>query len=523
MANVDGFNQFIFDLANQDYEYRTIDGSNNNLSHPEWGKAHTQLLRTAPVNYDDGISSPAEANRPNPREVSNEVFQQNGTTKNSKKATGLFWLWGQLIDHDLDLSENNNESLNIPVPAGDPWFDPNNTGTVVIPFHRSQFDPATGTSVSNPRQQLTDITSYLDGSCVYGSSQSRLDYLKGQDGYLKVSQGNLPPFNDGSQPNADATGKALFVCGDVRANENLGLSSLHTLFVREHNFWVKELRDSVSNMGDDECFQRSKVCVEALLQSITYNEFLPLLLGKNAIPEYTGYDDSIDTTISNEFSTAAYRFGHTLVNSLVPRYTNELKSIPQGNLSLRDAFFASFHLCNGGGIEPLLIGYSNILAEEMDHFLINDLRNFLFGPPGAGGLDLASLNIQRGRDHGLATFNQARVAYGLPAITSFSELTSNPVLQTKLQNMYTHPDNLDLWVAGLIEEKYEDSMLGETFTKIIAEQFIKIRDGDRFWYENRLTPSQIEYIKNTKLSYIIRRHTDAYNIPKYCLQNNKLF
>ena len=90
-----------------------------------------------------------------------------------------------------------------------------------------------------------------------------------------------------------------------------------------------------------------------------------------------------------------------------------------------------------------------------DTMVIDELRNFLFGPPGAGGFDLASLNIQRGRDHGLADYNSVREAYGLPRAVGFEDVSLDPGVQERLAAAYGDVDAVDLWVGGLAEDALE--------------------------------------------------------------------
>ena len=189
--------------------------------------------------------------------------------------------------------------------------------------------------------------------------------------------------------------------------------------------------------------------VEAEIQSITYNEFLPLLLGKNGLDEYKGYDSSVNPEIANLFATAAYRLGHTMLSSQMLRLTEKGHEYEHGHLALKDAFFRPDKLVSEDTMDPILRGLAASHAEAIDTFIIDDVRNFLFGPPGAGGFDLASLNIQRGRDHGLPDYNTAREAYGLTKVTSFSEITSDTVLAGKLKALYGTVDNIDVFVGGL--------------------------------------------------------------------------
>ena len=135
----------------------------------------------------------------------------------------------------------------------------------------------------------------------------------------------------------------------------------------------------------------------------------------------------------------------------------------------------------------------------------------LFGPPGSPGRDLAVLNIQRGREHGIPNFNEVRRAYGLPPAASFADVTQDVPTQDRLARIYGDVNRLDLWVGGLAEEHVSGSMLGETFHTIIADQFRRLRDGDRYWYENEpyflANPDLLAAVRGATLADIIRRNT----------------
>lgn len=505
--------------------FRSIDGTGNNLANPYYGAADTQLLRLLPSDYADGISAPAGSERPSARAISNTVVSQSSSVTNSLNASDWLWQWGQFIDHDLDLTEAHQplEPFDIPVPAGDPYFDPMGTGVQVIPFNRSIYDPATGTSPSNPRQQLNEITSFIDASNVYGSDTVRASFLRTfEGGKLKTSAGELLPFNTAGLPNANALGvldESLFIAGDVRANEQTGLTAVHTLFVREHNRLAdamaadSETPEKAAEAGlnvDEYIYQAVRKIVGAQMQVITYNEFLPVLLGDGALEAYSGYDEAVNPGVSNEFATAAFRVGHTMLSSELQRVNNDGSS--PGSLPLRDAFFTTEPILNEG-IDSLLLGLASQKAQEVDTLIVDDVRNFLFGAPGAGGFDLASLNLQRGRDHGLPSYNQARIGLGLGGYSHFTEITSDLSVQNALASVYDSVNDIDLWVGGLAEEHVNGGIVGELFHTIIADQFSRTRDGDRFFYLNdehllSLAPD----IERTTLSDIIRRNTSITNI-----------
>lgn len=502
----------IYDLADKIHitfvnEYRNIDGSYNNLSHSDYGQTATQFIRKAPSDYADGYSEPSGSDRPSARVVSNEVAAQDSSHPNPFHASDMFWLWGQFIDHDIDLiMGESDELMPITVPLGDPQFDPYYTGTQTISLHRSAYDESTG--YDTPREHINGITAFIDASMVYGSDLERAQYLRAEGGYLKLSDNGLLPYNLVGLDNAGGPDPSLFLAGDVRANENVALTSMHTLFVREHNRLVDEIKSEHPEYNSEQLYQEAKRIVEAEIQAITYNEFLPLLLGADALPEYTGYNPDINPQISNLFAGAAYRLGHTLLSTEVERL-NEDGSIAGSHLALRDAFFRPDILLQGDQISNIFRGVAEGLSETLDTFIVEDVRSFLFGPPGAGGLDLAALNIQRGRDHGLPDYNTVRDSYGLEKVSSFSEITSDLGLQVKLEALYGDVNNIDLFVGGLSEDAVEGSMLGELFQSIILDQFVRLRDGDRFYYEDRLSEAELDKLDHLKLSDIIENNTDV--------------
>ncbi|MCC2606380.1 peroxidase family protein [Planctobacterium marinum] len=492
------------------FEVRAIDGRNNNIENSAMGATHTVLQRYTRSGYSDGISSLAGENRPSPRLISNLVFAQDHVVPNSHSVTDFMWQWGQFLDHDIDLTDgiDPEEPANILVPAGDRFFDPLSTGIAEIPLNRSVYDLESGTDQENPRQQINEITAWIDASNVYGSSAQRAEALRLSDGsgQLKTSEGRLLPFNESGLANAGGTANTLFLAGDVRANEQVGLTTMHTLFVREHNRQARRIRRDQPDLSGEEIYQAARDIITAQMQVITYREFLPLLLGRNGIPAYRGYDATLNADIANEFSTAAYRLGHSLLSPQILRLDENGEEIAAGHLSLREAFFRPDEIINEG-LEPILRGLASQVCQTIDNYVIDDVRNFLFGPPGAGGFDLVSLNIQRGRDHGLASYNQARQDMGLVPVSDFSEISSDVLVQTALAAAYETVDDIDMWVGGLAEDHYEDAMVGELFFYILQRQFVALRDGDRFWYQNSLSEDQIKRVEDTRLSDIIRRNT----------------
>lgn len=497
-------------------EDRSIDGTGNNLANPTQGAAGTPLIRVAPPAYADGISSPSGADRPDARAISNAVSAQAGSLLNSLGLSSWVFQWGQFVDHDIGLTNSSTGvSFNILVPAGDPVFDPGNTGAATMPFTRSDYDPDTGTSSSNPREQINSITSYLDASVVYGSDQVRADALRTMSGgHLRTSGDNLLPLNTSGLPNATdgMTNPANFyLSGDVRANEQLGLTAIQTLFVREHNRLADEIAGAHPGWSDEQIYQGARKMVGAEIQSITYREFLPALLGASAPGIASVYNPNVNASIVNEFSTALYRVGHTMLPSELLRIANDGTEAPGGAVALRDAFFQPYNIADGQELEYLLKGLATQQQQEIDVHVVDDVRNFLFGDamPGAG-LDLAAMNIERGRDHGLPDYNTVRVAYGLSPVMSFADITSNAALQSALASIYTNVNQIDPWVGALAEDHVPGTGVGSLIQAGLIDQFTRLRDGDRFFFTNAdagLTVDDLAFVSNVRLSDVIERNT----------------
>jgi peroxidase len=491
--------------------YRSIDGTGNHPVHFKLGAAGTPLTRLAPSDYGDEMSSMAGAGRPSAREISNGLCAEAQTSPNVLGASDFLWQWGQFLDHDIDLTEAQEpaQPAPIPVPHGDPWFDPTTSGVATIDFNRSAYHHGTGHDLAYPRQQLNQITHYVDASNVYGSDDVRAAALRANDGTgrLLVSEGDLLPFNASGLPNAGGAGPDLFLAGDVRANEQVGLAAMHTLFVREHNRLATEMATNDPSLTGEQIYHEARRIVGALMQVITYNEFLPALLGHSALSPYAGYRVSSSPAISNEFSTAIYRFGHSALSPTLLRLDGTLAPIPEGNLALKDAFFRPDRIVNEGGIEPLLRGLASQACSPVDMELVDDVRNMLFGSPGAGGFDLASLNIQRGRDHGLASYNAMREVMGLAPRADFAEVSSDLHVQTRLASVYSDVDDIDLWVGVLAEDPFNDGHVGELAFQVIRRQFERLRDGDRYWYLRLFSGPEIAELESTTLADVIRRNT----------------
>src|SRR5262245_54840987 len=291
-------------------EDRTITGSGNSLQNPNRGAAGTAFIRLGyPEDYPDGIGNTiiSDAQRANARTISNTLGPQTGDVLNNRNLSSYVWMWGQFLTHDLDLASTSNGSTangtaNIAVSGAD-VLGPN-----PIPMTRSNF-----TTINGIRQQTNAITTWIDASMVYGSDATRAAALRtnsGSGAKLVTSAGNLPGFNTVGLPN-DNSGTSpanqLFLCGDVRANENAGLLAMHTLFVREHNRLVDLISVQQPALSNEQEYQLARKIVGAEMQVVTYKEFLPALLGSANAPSASAYsyDPQENASITQSFAVAA--------------------------------------------------------------------------------------------------------------------------------------------------------------------------------------------------------------------------
>lgn len=482
-------------------EFRTIDGSGNSLDQPGLNAPGTAFTRIGPTRFADGVSALVDG--PNPRTVSNLVVGEGeAATPNAQGLSGMMYAWGQFVDHDLTLGAGDRRvdtlpvRIDIAVPPGDPVFPDGG----LIPLTRVGIAADTGTDPEHPAVAANTVTGWHDASMVYGSDAATAAALRLPDGRLKTSEGGNLPIVDGR-----------FAAGDVRAAENPSLTALQTLFVREHNFQVDRLQAAHPELGGDELYETARAVVAAEIARITYAEFLPHLLGPGALAAYEGYDPTVDPRLSVEFAGAAYRWGHSTVSAETER-KDEAGGVTGPGLELRDAFFLPpAEFADAGGAGGFLRHLGTDLSQAMDARIVEDLRNFLFDPPV--GLDLAAINIQRGRDLGLGTLNETRAALGLEPYTDFGQITEDAATADALRAAFGTVDQIDLWTGGLSEDLAPGAFVGATFATVIAGQFERLRDGDRLWYRNQgFDPETLAEIEGTTLSDVILRNTDTAHI-----------
>ncbi|CAG2107788.1 unnamed protein product [Medioppia subpectinata] len=331
----------------------------------------------------------------------------------------------------------------------------------------------------------------------------------------------LPPEDE--NPDLDCTGRPehlfCFIAGDIRVNEQIHLTVLHTFYVRDHNRMAVELGRLNPHWDDERIYQECRHIMAASVQHITLNEFLPLVVGEELVHRYNlteekdgywnGYDPNVHTAPSQAFTTAAFRFGHTFIQGMVRRYNKYHEFVSEDNL--RNLLRQPFVVYEPGTLDELALGLLNTPAQTYDPFITEEVSGHLFQEIHAAvGMDLPAINLARAREQGVPGYNIYREWCGLPRAETFEDL--EPWLNNKTayhySQLYAHPDDIDLWSGGISERRLPGAMIGPTFACIVARNFANIRRGDRFWFENSgfpsaFTPEQLTQIKRSTQARIV--------------------
>lgn len=487
-----------------------VDGICNNLNAGRRLQGSTGHLQLRRVN-SNGINAAQSSggNSPvSPRAISDALGDSEGDIPNNFGGSSLLVYFGQFIDHDITIIHMDSSDTTTIQGSGEV---PN------INFERSKRIGASG----NPPYHENDITAYLDLTQVYGSDQATASALRTHTGGALISQ-----YIDGVEylptvAQLPGVGMAMghlpgmFAAGDIRANEHMVLASLHTLFLREHNRLAKKYAEEDPTLSDEEVYQLARKWNIAQYQNIVFNEFLPGWY-REFLPVYTGYDDEETPDIDILFSTASFRFGHSCIQNQVRRSGRNGQDF---SVNLGDVFFRPHLVTSNGGIDSVLKGQTQQCHEMWDTRLVDGLRNMLFedipGTNGSVAMDLLSLNIQRGRDHDLPSYTDARAYFGLPVPQSFQEVTGGVNCITNLLEQVYGVDNVeacDPIICGFAERATRGQQ-GELFFAQNMNQFRRLRDADRFYFENRhpqgprFTLAEISLIRDTYMHDILRRNT----------------
>uniref|UniRef100_A0A8C1ELS4 NAD(P)H oxidase (H2O2-forming) n=1 Tax=Cyprinus carpio carpio TaxID=630221 RepID=A0A8C1ELS4_CYPCA len=477
------------------WEVQRYDGWYNNLADHDRGAADAALVRLFPAQYTDGVYLPRqEPHLPNPRQISNIATSGQSGLMSYRNRSVLSVAFGYHVWSEISESRRPGcppEFMHIKVQKKDPVFGSNSSQPVLLQFQRAEWDPSTGNSPNNPRTQV----SWIDGSSIYGSSSSWCDALRvfsrgllasgsSQDMPRRSSSGYL--MWSTPDPSTSPGSQELYEFGNAWANENIFTVTEGIIWFRYHNYLASKLHEEHPSWSDEELFQNARKKVIATFQhSLSFS---------------AGYQKYVDPGISAEFEAAAVRFGLTLAPpGVYKRYISQITFNP--------------NLQSGQDVDELIMGMASQIAEREDNIIVEDLRDYMYGPLRFSRSDAVALTIQRGRDFGLPSYNQIRESLNMRPVNSWNEI--NPKLNNtqvlELAELYENDTSrLDLFVGGLLESQEGP---GPVFSTIILDQFERIRNADRFWFENKqnglFTEEEIQAIRNTTFHDVLLDVTSA--------------
>ncbi|XP_022113404.2 chorion peroxidase isoform X1 [Pieris rapae] len=525
-------------------KYRRVDGNCNNKQQPSWGAALTGYERILPPDYRDGIwafrLSITGSPLPSARDVSSSLLVDRSHPSRSHNL--LFMQFGQFLAHDVSagvlFSTANGSALSccladgthlpiehqhwacegIDVSPKDTFYGQFNKRC--MNFVRTQLAPSADCSVGYAKQ-MNGATHYIDLSPLYGSSLKKLQELRVAGGRLKSFHDfgrTLPPLTDRKECLIEKHGAACFDSGDNRGNQIISLTAMHTLFLREHNRIARALSLINSEWDDERIFNEARRIVQAEFQNIVYYEWLPLLLGPKIMRLFklsspkgysSGYNPSINPSTTAEFAAAAMRFGHSTVdnNIMIPQSGDVVETLP-----ISEVMYQPSRMRFKPFLDRILIGMSWQPMQNVDPLISSSLSKYLFHGGHPHGLDLAAINIQRGRDYGLRSYNDYRKLIGLEPI-EFTQYSLN--VAKRLAIVYHSPQDIDLWIGGLLEKPIDGGLVGPTFAQILADQFTRFKRGDRYFFDygpdvnpGAFTIGQLLEIKKVTFARIICDNSD---------------
>ncbi|GBM04512.1 Peroxidase [Araneus ventricosus] len=513
------------------YPYRHFDGKCNHLGTGKVGMSRMCYLRFVAPSYDgygDVRKSMSGCPLPEPRFISSRIFKN--CQKLDVNVTFLFVLFGQVMAHDLARAirpfktkccapENSNKSECMPIKVSqdDPFYSKFNK--TCIEFHRSE---ECKYCIKATRAQTNGATAGLDASWLYGENEEKAKELRAFNGKGELKydrRGYLPIVGVDKEDEFCYEGQEskCILNGDPRVNMHASLGGSMAVWMREHNRIAKRMKKINPHWEEEKIFQESRKILIAEFQCIVYKYFLPILLGVRVMKEFgtyiqngsvgSSYDPTVVLSVWNEFSIAAFR-----LHSLIP------SDIGSGNLLFRHTF-SNPDLVRRGRTSELLRGSFHVRAEKYDHYLVDDVTKYLY----LKLQDLASINIQRGRDHGLAPYVETITFCSAHSVKveNFDDLWKLGLMTRKnagiLNRTYEDVRDIDMWVGMQMETRMNGSLLGPTAVCIIAKQTFFTMHGDRFFFSHQgptpsFTDDQRIELKKCSLARVLCDNTNIKEI-----------
>ncbi|CAG8641375.1 4328_t:CDS:10, partial [Acaulospora morrowiae] len=533
-------------------------GTNNNLVNPNAGSINQPLLRITPANTTNFFDSdqhmlpcpgnyanttsikcppPSNETLPLVRCISDRVdgiqmksidrleinFREN--LKSSRNVSHMNTFFGDWLAFDIS---SPRESLDlyryaIMIPSDDSTYL--SYGTESITVVNKSYLPMNRTWYSNNTSEsktLNEVTSFLDASAIYGFSEQRLNSVLRDPSdrcmmlmnYSSSYAGDLADAKFGYLP-LDSNGEYIVGYQPLRG-VNAFTNFYQVIFMREHNRRCRDLRSWYgSAWDDDQYFQESRKWVIALLQKVVFLEYLPTILGRPLDTYNNSYDPNLTPGIDTFFSSATFRYGHSEVSD----YYTIIDEFGGSGLQLHLYDVLVTGTLEMYGVPRIAASLSLQRQEELDIFYADFMR--AHRPDPSSVHDIASIDHFRGRDQGLPSYNQVRQNYGFLKANDWSDITNNTDVQMRLMSTYANVNQLEAFVGGLAEDHVIESSFGPLFLKSMISQWSRIRNSDRFYYQNSdagFNDSEILEINRTSWRDIIIRNTPA-NTPFFVPQN----
>jgi tetratricopeptide (TPR) repeat protein len=521
--------------------FRTADGSWNNLSNPKEGAAGTRFLR----NVRPGATLPEAADQlmtPNPREISRKLLTREGDMPTVPFLNLLAAAWIQFENHDW-ISHGEillSDVHEIPLAKDDPARNKYHLDYILV--GKTQPDPTRlPEGETTPVTFINEVTHWWDGSQIYGSNQETQDRLRSfVDGKMIVSEKNTLPL-DGNH--IEKTG--------FQRNWWIGLTVLHTLFVREHNAICDQLKISYPQWEDNRLFNVARLINAAVMAKIHTVEWTPAILpnpGLNAalnanwfgiltnicecgddrqtLSEIKIKNPEMGGVVGNPINKHGTPYGLTeefvevyRLHSLLPE-TLELKRIGLGQTEevplpeTRQA--GSAKLTNRFSVADILHSFG---TQQPGQLVLNNFPRFMqeLSIPGNPLFDMGAVDILRARERGVPRYNEFRRQLGLNPIQSFADLTDKKDQLQRLREVYgSGPDkveDLDLMIGTLAEStanRPTNFGFGETMFQIFILNATRRLQADRFftdsYNEDTYTREGLDWIDASSFKKVLLRN-----------------
>lgn len=529
--------------------YRTLDGTCNNLEYPWYGAANTEYIRHLPPHYQDGISDikglkqaygkPAQLSLPHPSKLSLDMFKHHPT---ESIWSNLLISYGQSVSHDLTntlnfrdevdcrcdvpYKEKHDDCIILPVLPYDDYMK--HMRKTCIPLYRSAPSFVGYDCSLHHREQVNTVTAYLDLSTIYSKKPDTRSYRYGELKFSINARGEMTHAlreKNGCTAYRHNRGpyKGIYHTADVNGEQNVYLTSVEAIWIRNHNRIARMLYDINPHWDDDRLFNEARHINIAIEQHVVFMEFLPNVIGFGIMKKYDlipmtygyymKYDKKLDNQIYNEFATAAFR-QHNLVKEkqcLVDKNYRKLgcHKVGWGFLNSNQTCISMDDVIRGQLHERSYHQWPQT-AWDMNHDLLKEVDSIVVK------------NVFRGRDHGIRNYVDYREYCGMGRAKSFDDLIQIPYyVRNQLKSIYYSVDKIDLWVGLASEMPIADGMVGPTASCLIAKQFVRIKRGDRFYYENgndkvsRFTLPQLNTIRSITYASILCANVDIYQVVKW--------